>query len=77
MILNDQPGDASWPMTAATFILMYKEPTDKAASAEALKFFDWALTKGGKMADELDYIPMPESVVAMIKKTWASDIKNK
>ena len=77
LILNDQQGDASWPMTAATFILMYKEPADKTASADALKFFDWAYKNGGKMADELDYIPMPASVVELVGKTWASDIKNK
>ncbi len=77
MILNDQPGEASWPNTAATFILMYKEPTDKAAATDALKFFDWAFEKGDKLALDLDYIPMPDTVVAQIKKTWASDIKNK
>ncbi len=70
LVLTDQPGDASWPLTAATFILMYKEPVDKAASGEALKFFAWAFEKGGKMADELDYIPMPEAVVGLVKKTW-------
>jgi phosphate transport system substrate-binding protein len=74
-VLTDEPGAASWPLTAATFILMYKEPTDKAAAAEALKFFDWAFTKGEKIAEDLDYIPMPASVVTLVKKTWASDIK--
>ncbi len=76
LILNDQPGDASWPMTAATFILMHKEPTDKAASTEALKFFDWAY-KNGKIAEDLDYIPMPASVIEQVRKTWATDVKNK
>ena len=76
-ILTNQPGDASWPITAATFILMYGEPADKAASVEAIKFFDWAFEKGDKMAEELDFIPMPKSVVALIRKTWANDIKNK
>lgn len=74
-ILTDEPGAASWPITAATFILMYKEPADKAASAEAIKFFTLAFEKGDKMAAELDYIPMPASVVELIKKTWAADIK--
>jgi phosphate transport system substrate-binding protein len=74
-ILTDQPGAESWPITATTFVLMYKEPTDKAASAEALKYFDWAFSKGAKMAEELDYIPMPANVVELIKKTWAADIK--
>jgi phosphate transport system substrate-binding protein len=73
-ILTDQPGADSWPITAATFILMPKQPQDPAGAKEALKFFDWAFTKGGKMAEELEYIPMPENVVALIKKQWASDI---
>jgi len=76
VILTDQPGDASWPITAATFILMHKVPADKAASDEALKFFEWAFEKGGKMAEELDYIPMPASVVKQIEKTWSADIKS-
>ncbi|WP_424626879.1 phosphate ABC transporter substrate-binding protein PstS [Bradyrhizobium sp. SYSU BS000235] len=76
VILTDQPGDTSWPITAATFILMHKTPTDKAAAAEALKFFKWSFEKGGKMAEELDYIPMPETVVKQIEKTWSADIKS-
>src|ERR1700704_5986288 len=76
VILTDQPGEKSWPITAATFILMHKEPADKAASAEAVKFFKWAFAKGGKMAEELDYIPMPDSVVKLIEKTWSADIKS-
>jgi phosphate transport system substrate-binding protein len=76
VILTDQPGEASWPIMASTFILMHKEPTDRAASAEAVKFFKWAFAKGGKMAEELDYIPMPDEVVKLIDKTWSTDIKN-
>jgi phosphate transport system substrate-binding protein len=76
VILTDQPGDKSWPITASTFILMHKDATDKAASQEAIKFFRWAFKNGGKMAEELDYIPMPENVVKLIEKTWAADIKS-
>jgi len=76
-ILTAQPGDASWPITGATFILIHKKPVDKAAAVEALKFFTWAFEKGGKMAEELDYIPMPANVVKMIKDTWAKDIETK
>jgi phosphate transport system substrate-binding protein len=76
VILTNQPGEASWPITAATFILMHKEPADKAASAEAIKFFKWAFEKGGSMAEGLDYIPMPASVVKQIEKTWSADIKS-
>jgi phosphate transport system substrate-binding protein len=76
VILANQPGAATWPMTAATWILMYKQPKDTAASAEALKFFDWAYKNGDKMAEELDYIPMPDKVVADVQKMWAADIKD-
>lgn len=76
VILTDQPGDKSWPITASTFILMHKDPSDKAAAKEALKFFAWAFKNGDKMAQELDYIPMPEPVVKLIEKTWSSDIKS-
>ena len=76
VILANQQGEKSWPMTAATFILMHKEPTDKVASGEAIKFFKWSFEKGDKMAEELDYIPMPDSVVKLIEKTWSSDIKS-
>jgi phosphate transport system substrate-binding protein len=76
VILSDQPGATSWPMTAATFILIHKQPKDPAAVTEALKFFAWAYAKGGKMAEELDYVPMPAKVVADIQKVWASEIKD-
>jgi len=76
VILTNQPGEQSWPVTASTFILMHKEPADKATSAEAVKFFKWAFAKGGKMAEELDYIPMPDAVVKLIEKTWSADIKS-
>jgi phosphate transport system substrate-binding protein len=76
VILANQPGAQSWPMTAATWILMYKKPQDPAASAAALKFFAWAYDKGAKMAEALDYIPMPANVAASVKKTWASEIKD-
>jgi phosphate transport system substrate-binding protein len=76
LILTDQPGDKSWPIVATTFVLMHKDGTDKAAAAEAIKFFKFAFATGGKMAEDLDYIPMPESVVKLIEKTWSSDIKS-
>jgi phosphate transport system substrate-binding protein len=76
LILTDQPGEKSWPIVASTFILMHKESADKAASAEAVKFFKWAFANGSKMAEELDYIPMPDSVVKLIDKTWSADIKS-
>jgi phosphate transport system substrate-binding protein len=76
LILTDQAGDQSWPIVASTFILMHKEPADKAASAEAIKFFAFAFDKGATMAEQLDYIPMPGSVVKLIENTWSADIKS-
>jgi phosphate transport system substrate-binding protein len=76
LILTDQPGDKSWPIVASTFILMHKDGADKAASAEAVKFFKWAFANGNKAAEELDYIPMPDTVIKLIEKTWSADIKS-
>ena len=76
VILANQPGATSWPMTAATFILIPKQPPDPAAATEALKFFAWAYSKGAKMAEELDYVPMPSKVVTEIEATWAKEIKD-
>jgi phosphate transport system substrate-binding protein len=76
VILANQSGAESWPMTAATFILIPKKPDDAAAVSEALKFFAWAYAKGDKMAEELDYVPMPKKIVAEIEKVWANEIKD-
>jgi phosphate transport system substrate-binding protein len=76
VILANQPGEKSWPMTAATWILIYKKPQDASATAEALKFFAWSFAKGDKMAEELDYVPMPDQVVSDIEKMWTTEIKD-
>ncbi len=76
VILANQPGANTWPMTAATWILMYKQPSDPAASASALKFFAWAYKSGAKAAEELDYVPMPAKVVADVESTWKGDVKD-
>src|SRR3984957_13058612 len=76
LILDNQPGAASWPMTAATFILIHKQPQDTAAAGEALKFFAWAYSKGTKMAEDLDYVPMPAAVTASVEKVWTAQIKD-
>jgi phosphate transport system substrate-binding protein len=76
VILANEPGDNSWPMTAATWILIHKTPQDTAAATEALKFFAWAYAKGAKMAEELDYVPMPSNVAIDVRKMWAADIKD-
>jgi len=72
--LNNQPGANSWPITSPTYILMYKKADKPEQSAETLKFFHWALTKGQKSAEALDYVPMPDNAVKAIVKSW-SDIK--
>jgi len=76
MVLTDQPGKDSWPITGATFILVYKTQDKPDNGRAVLKFFDWAYKNGGKMAESLDYVPMPDSVVSLVEKTWSSDIKD-
>jgi phosphate transport system substrate-binding protein len=76
VILANQSGDKSWPMTAATWILMHKQAQDGAVSGEALKFFAWAYKNGSQMAGELDYVAMPANVVKDVQATWAAEIKD-
>jgi phosphate transport system substrate-binding protein len=76
VILTNEAGAGSWPISGATFILIHKQPQDPAAAAEALKFFAWGYAKGAKMAEDLDYVPMPEQVVGAIQKVWAAEIKD-
>lgn len=70
-ILTDQNGKEAWPMTGATFILMYKTQDKPAVASSVLKFFSWAYKNGDKVADDLDYVPMPDNVKAAIEKSWA------
>jgi phosphate transport system substrate-binding protein len=76
VVLTNAAGAGSWPITGATFILMPKQPPDPAAAAAALKFFAWAYVKGGAMAEELDYVPMPAAVVGAVQKLWAAELKD-
>jgi phosphate transport system substrate-binding protein len=76
LILTDQAGAKSWPITGTSFILAYKHPDDPAPVKEALKFFAWAYKDGASMAAELDYVPLPPALIAQVKKTWASEIKS-
>lgn len=76
LVLTDQPGKESWPITGASFILMHKAQADPARAEEALKFFKWSYANGSKMAEELDYVPMPKSVVKKVEAMWAKDIKS-
>jgi phosphate transport system substrate-binding protein len=75
-ILTDQPGKTSWPITGASFIMIPVASDKPANTAEVLKFFDWAMKNGQKMAEELDYVPMPDKVVNAIEKIWANEIKD-
>ncbi len=69
-IITDQPGKGTWPISTATYVLMHAKQDKPANAAETLKFFNWAYTNGDKAATDLDYVPMPDSVVALIQKAW-------
>ncbi len=73
--LTNQAGAKAWPITGATFILIHKEPKDAKAAAEAIRFFEWAYKNGDKMAEELDYVPLPDNVVEMVRKQALSQVK--
>ena len=75
-VLTGQPGRDSWPITAATFIMMHKSQDKPVNAANALKFFEWAYLSGDKMAVELDYVPMPDSVKTLVRKLWSESIKD-
>ncbi|MGC1278312.1 MAG: phosphate ABC transporter substrate-binding protein PstS [Xanthobacteraceae bacterium] len=75
VIITNAPGATSWPVAGSTFILMQSTPVNAADSAAALKFFDWGYKNGQKMASDLDYVPMPDHVVALIEKSWKEKIK--
>lgn len=75
-ILTNEEGKDSWPITGATFILMHKAQENPANAKEVLKFFSWAYANGGKMAEELVYVPMPEKVVKLIEASWKENIKD-
>jgi len=75
LILTDQAAEDAWPIVGASFILVYKNPQDQKALLEALRFFDWAYRSGGDAAMQLDYVPIPDSVQALVRKAWAGNIK--
>jgi phosphate transport system substrate-binding protein len=72
LILTDAPGKASWPIAGATFILMHRVQEKPENAKQVLKFFDWAYTNGDKMAESLDYVPLPDPVVHLIQTSWKS-----
>jgi len=75
-ILTEQPGKDAWPITGATFILMYKSQAKPESAASALKFFDWAYANGDKMAADLEYVSLPDSLKGLVHKAWADNIKD-
>lgn len=76
VILVDQPGDESWPITGASFIILHKAQTDEVNAQAMLTFFDWCYKHGEEIAIGLDYVPIPESVVEIIQSSWSNEIKS-
>ena len=76
VILTNQAGKDAWPIAASTFIMMHKTQDKPEQGAEVLKFFDWSYKNGGKLAEDLDYVPLPAALVASIRSTWARDLKD-
>jgi len=75
-ILTDEPGADSWPITGASFILMHKAQADPKRALEVLRFFQWSFKNGDKMASDLDYVAIPDSVVALIESEWKANVKD-
>jgi phosphate transport system substrate-binding protein len=75
LMLDNQPGDQSWPIAGATYILLHKDQPNAAKIAAMLKYFTWCYQHGGEMAAKLDYVPLPKNVVEMVGATWAKDVK--
>ncbi|MGZ5186418.1 MAG: phosphate ABC transporter substrate-binding protein PstS [Caldimonas sp.] len=75
-VLTDQPGKDAWPISGATLILMYKAQDKPVNAANSLKFFDWAYLNGDKMADDLEYVPLPAPVKDLVRKSWSANIKD-
>ena len=75
MVLTDQPGAGSWPITGATFILTYRQQPDANKAAAMLKYFDWCYHHGADVARKLNYVPMPENVIKLVQARWAAEIR--
>jgi phosphate transport system substrate-binding protein len=76
VVITNQAGKDAWPIAASTFVLMQKVQDDPAKGTEVLKFFNWAYANGAKMAEDLEYVPLPESLVKTIQGTWAAELKD-
>lgn len=75
LVLTDQPGEGSWPIVGATFILIYAEQDDAEHVRAMLKFFDWCYSHGAELATEKDYVPIPKNVADMVRQTWTDEIR--
>lgn len=75
VVLTDQPGAGSWPITGASFILLYKEQKDAARARAMLDFFAWSYRNGDEAASKLDYVPIPDKVVSLIEALWRAEVK--
>ena len=75
-ILTDEPGADSWPITGASFILIHKAHADPKRAIDVLKFFEWSFKNGDKLASELDYVAIPDSVVSLIESSWKANLKD-
>jgi len=75
LLLTNQPGAQSWPITGASFILIYKNPPKPEAARQVLDFFDWAYHNGAQLAAQLDYVPMPQNVVKLVEDTWRKQVE--
>jgi phosphate transport system substrate-binding protein len=75
MVLTDQPGADSWPITGASFILIHKQQANAAKAEAMFQFFDWSFNHGGEIAEDLHYVPMPANVVEMVQQQWTADVK--
>jgi phosphate transport system substrate-binding protein len=76
LLLTDQPGKGSWPITGASFILMQKVQEKPEVAKQVLEFFAWSYRNGGQMAESLDYVPIPGAVVKLVESSWAANIKD-
>ena len=72
VLLADQPGSQSWPISGSTFVLVYKNQSKPGVARELLKFFDWAYHDGAKLAEGLDYVPMPQAIVQLVESSWTA-----
>lgn len=76
VVLTNQAGKASWPITGASFILLHKSQASAERAKEVLKFFDWSYKNGGAMATELDYVAMPPAVIKLVQESWKANVKD-